>query len=79
MKKEIVNNQIKSVVFEQGEVFRRMIIESKKFGTLPYYFEYLNKGGKVILFRTRIKENGNKIRIKERYVGRTYKSKKGVV
>lgn len=77
-KKEIVNNQIKSVVFEQGEVFRRMVIESKKFGTLPYYFEYLNKGGKVILFRTRIKENGNKIRIKERYVGRTYKSKKGV-
>lgn len=78
-RKDLVHEQIDKVVFQKGEVFREVWIESKRFGLLPYYFEYLTKGGKVILFRSKInKENGHKIRFKDRYCGRVYKKSKGI-
>ena len=75
-RKDLVHEQIDKVIFQQGAVFREVWFESKRFGLLPYYFEYLTKGGKVILFRTKInKENGHKIRFKDRYCGRVYRKK----
>lgn len=78
-KRDLVHEQIDKVIFKQGEVFREVWFESKKFGLLPYYFEYLTKGCKVVLFRTKInKENGHKTRIKDKYCSRVYKKSKGI-
>ena len=72
-KKEIVDEQIKRVEVIDGDGVRKVTVESKKFGMLPYYFEYKRSGSRVWLYKVKVKKDGTEERELTPYIGRYYK------
>lgn len=55
-RKEIINKHIKRVDIEECQDYRKITIESKKFGLLPYHFEYTRHYNQIKVFKV----NGKK-------------------